>query len=214
MDHLWDVSIIPATDSAENVQEHPKATSIGTSQPEPGDHPDQAGFSSTKPIYEVVGDSNVCLPDSQVSQKHMPQPAIESTAASPSREAVNNGDDHQPGASGNSKQAELPKLKLSFGPKRTASDLEELEPSRQVAPKKIKSTSETPKEEEEEEDEDEDEVEEEQLRKWAASPEILQGTLLFAQSMKRIMELRFNVENHFVEHPRCASCSKFRRQSS
>ncbi|KAI7970843.1 hypothetical protein EIK77_008023 [Talaromyces pinophilus] len=210
------------------------ATSIGTSQPEPGDHPDQAGFSSTKPIYEVVGDSNVCLPDSQVSQKHMPQPAIESTAASPSREAVNNGDDHQPGASGNSKQAEcmsipncfkvlmqtdkncilVPKLKLSFGPKRTASDLEELEPSRQVAPKKIKSTSETPKEEEEEEDEDEDEVEEEQLRKWAASPEILQGTLLFAQSMKRIMELRFNVENHFVEHPRCASCSKFRRQSS
>jgi hypothetical protein len=166
----------------------------------------------------------------------MPQPAIESTAASPSREAVNNGDDHQPGASGNSKQAEcmfipkyfkgliqtdkncilVPKLKLSFGPKRTASDLEEVEPSRQVGPKKIKSTSETPKEKEEEkeEDEDEDEVEEEQLRKWAASPEILQGTLLFAQSMKRIMELRFNVENHFVEHPPCASCSKFRRQSS
>lgn len=106
----------------------------------------------------------------------------------------------------------MPKLKLSFGPKRTASDLDDVEPSRQVAPKKIKPTSETPKEKGEEEDEDE--YEEEEFRKWTASPELLQGTLLFCQSMKRIMEFADEFGKEFVEHPRCASCSKLRRRPS
>lgn len=124
MDHPGDVSIVPVKDKADSIQEDSEgmnpmtlftsrseltqitATSIGSSQHASADHPDQGGSSSTKPLDPAVADVNIRISDSQDSQNQMPQPAIESTAASSSREAVNNGHDHQSGASGSAKKAE------------------------------------------------------------------------------------------------------------
>lgn len=123
MDHLWDVSIVPVKDEAGSVQKDSQGTNsitfvtsrseltyikgagIGSTQPATADHLVQAGLSSSKPVNHVADVKNG-LSNSQGSQNQTPQPTAGSNAASSSREAVNNGHDHQSRAPGSSKQAE------------------------------------------------------------------------------------------------------------
>lgn len=94
----------------------------------------------------------------------------------------------------------VPGTKFSSGFKGTASELKDPSSSREVAPEKIKSEAEIEKEEVQKE-----------IRRIAASPELFQGTILFCQSMKRIMDRAAESGKEFVEERRCPSCSKPRR---
>lgn len=178
MDHLWDVSIVPVKDEADSVQEDsqytnsmsffapqnakptPRETVTAKSAPVVAGYTDRLGSLSTKTIDQVLADlaQRISYPQSSLNQ--MSSSAAKNTAASSSR-GVNNGDDHQSGARGESKRAngmfefrylevamrtdkiyvQVPEAKLLIGRKRTVSHLEDVESSRQVATKKIKSTA-------------------------------------------------------------------------